>query len=153
MFLADAVVETHDRVVGRTYREATRACEAQLGDETAGVRESLRAFGELGRALLGARDTGEALDAVIADGFGWEGLGDLVAKAAALASTAVSDGLNHVLEGYRGKTKQIVISVKAGKLHAPYVRDLRGVMEHENAEMGVLLTLETADRKDAHRGS
>ena len=31
MFLADAVVETHDRLVGRTYREAARACEAQLG--------------------------------------------------------------------------------------------------------------------------
>ena len=100
MFLADAVVETHDRVVGRTYREATRACEAQLGDETAAVRESLRAFAELGRALLGARDTGEALDAVIADGPGWEGLGDLVSKATALASTAVSDPLNHVLGGY-----------------------------------------------------
>ena len=68
MFLVDAVVETHDRVVGRTYREATRVCEAQLGDETAAVRESLRAFAELGRALIGARDTGEALDAVIADG-------------------------------------------------------------------------------------
>ena len=35
-----------------------------------------------------------------ADGPGWEGLGDLVAKAAALASTAVSDPLNHVLGGY-----------------------------------------------------
>ena len=100
LFLADAVVETHDRLVGRTYREATRACEAQLGDETAAVREALRAFAELGTALLGARDTGEALDAVVADGPGWEGLGDLVAKAAALASSAASDPLNHVLGGY-----------------------------------------------------
>ena len=100
MFLADAVVETHDRVVGKTYREAARTCEAQLGDETAAVRESLRAFAELGRALIGARDTGEARDGVIADGPGWEGLGDLVAKAAALASTAASDPLNHVLGGY-----------------------------------------------------
>ena len=100
MFLADAVVETHDRVVGRTYREAARTCEVQLGDETAAVREALRAFAELGRELIGARDAGEALDAVIADGPGWEGLGDLVTKAAALASTAVSDPLNHVLGGY-----------------------------------------------------
>ena len=69
-------------------------------DETAAVRESLRAFAELGTALLGARDAGEALDAVIADGPGWEGLGDLVAKAAALASTAASDPMNHVLGGY-----------------------------------------------------
>ena len=80
-FVADAVVETHDRIVGRTYREAARTCESQLGDETAAVREALRAFAELGRALLGARDTGEALDAVIADRPGWEGLGDLVARA------------------------------------------------------------------------
>ena len=100
MFLADAVVETHDRLVGRTYREAARACEAQLGNETAAVREALRAFAELGRALLGARDAGETLDAVIAGGPGWEGLGDLVAKAAALASTVVSDPMNHVLGGY-----------------------------------------------------
>ena len=100
MFLAAAVVETHDRIVGRTYREAARACEAQLGDETAAVREALRAFAELGTALIGARDTGEALDAVIEGGPGWEGLGDLVTKAAAFASTAVSDPMNHVLGGY-----------------------------------------------------
>ena len=30
MFLADAVVETHDRIVGRTYRTAVRTCEAVL---------------------------------------------------------------------------------------------------------------------------
>ena len=70
MFLADAVVETHDRIVGRTYREAARTCDAQLGNETASVREALRAFAELGTALIGAKDTGEALDAVIADGPG-----------------------------------------------------------------------------------
>ena len=100
LFLADAVVETHDRIVGRTYREAARTCEGQLGDETAAVREALRAFAELGTALIGARDTGETLDAVIADRPGWEGLGDLVARAAALANTVASDPLNHVLGGY-----------------------------------------------------
>ena len=45
------------------------------------------------------------------------------------------------------QTKQIVISVKAGKLHAPYVRDLRGVMEREQAEMSVLLSLEEPTAK------
>ena len=100
LFLADAVVETHDRIVGRTYREAARTCEGQLGDETAAVREALRAFAELGTALIGARDTGEALNAVIADRPGWEGLGDLVARAAALANTVASDPLNYVLGGY-----------------------------------------------------
>ena len=50
LFLADAVVETHDRIVGRTYREAARTCEGQLGDETAAVREALRAFAATARS-------------------------------------------------------------------------------------------------------
>ena len=100
MVLADAVVETHDRIVGRTYRAAVRTCEAQLGDETAAVREALRSFADLGSALINAKDRGTALDAVIANRPGWEGLGDLVATAAALANTVASDPLNHVLAGY-----------------------------------------------------
>ena len=51
------------------------------------------------------------------------------------------DGRVYFHDGDTGKTKQIVISVKAGKLHAPYVRDLRGVVEREKAALGVLLTL------------
>ena len=53
------------------------------------------------------------------------------------------DGRIYFHDGDAGKTKQIVISVKAGKLHAPYVRDLRGVVEREQAALGVLLTLNT----------
>jgi DNA modification methylase len=49
-------------------------------------------------------------------------------------------------EGRQGDTKQIVISVKAGKLHASYVRDLRGVVERERAEIGVLISFETPTR-------
>ena len=51
------------------------------------------------------------------------------------------DGRIYFHDGDTGKTKQIVLSVKAGKLHAPYVRDLRGVVEREQAALGVLLTL------------
>jgi len=40
------------------------------------------------------------------------------------------------------KTKQIIISVKAGHVSVPYIRDLRGVIERENAEIGVLLSME-----------
>ena len=39
-------------------------------------------------------------------------------------------------------TKQIIFSVKAGSLHANYVRDLRGVIEREKAAIGVLITME-----------
>jgi site-specific DNA-methyltransferase (adenine-specific) len=41
-----------------------------------------------------------------------------------------------------GKTKQIVFSIKSGKLQAQYVRDLRGVVEREKAAIGVLISLD-----------
>ena len=41
-----------------------------------------------------------------------------------------------------GKTKQIILSVKSGNVTAKDVRDLRGVLDREHAEIGVLITLE-----------
>ncbi|MFH1421674.1 MAG: DNA methyltransferase [Planctomycetota bacterium] len=44
-------------------------------------------------------------------------------------------------EGETGKTKQIVLSVKSGNTGVAHVRDLRGVMERENAAMAVLISM------------
>ena len=41
-----------------------------------------------------------------------------------------------------GKTKQIIFSVKGGHVQAAYIRDLRGVIEREEAEIGVLICME-----------
>jgi hypothetical protein len=41
-----------------------------------------------------------------------------------------------------GKTKQIIFSVKAGHVQSAYVRDLRGVIEREEAQIGVLISME-----------
>lgn len=53
------------------------------------------------------------------------------------------DGRLYFHDEKGGKTKQIVISVKGGeKLKATEVRDLRGVVDREHAEIGVLLSLD-----------
>lgn len=55
-------------------------------------------------------------------------------------------------EAESGKTKQIIISVKAGKTGPAHVRDLRGVVEREKAAMGLLITMEESTapmRKEA----
>ena len=41
----------------------------------------------------------------------------------------------------KAKTKQIILSVKAGHTTVSHVRDLRGVVEREGAEIGVLITM------------
>ena len=40
------------------------------------------------------------------------------------------------------KTKQVVLSVKAGRTSVAHVRDLRGVVEREQAAIGVLITMQ-----------
>lgn len=49
-------------------------------------------------------------------------------------------------EGAKGKTKQIILSVKSGGVSVKDLRDLRGVIEREKAAIGVLLTLEPPTR-------
>ncbi len=52
------------------------------------------------------------------------------------------DGRIYFNDEPNGKAKQIVLSVKAGKTSVAHVRDLRGVMEREHAELGVLISFE-----------
>ncbi len=49
-------------------------------------------------------------------------------------------------EGEGGSTKQIILSVKSGHVNVAQVRDLRGFIEREKAEIGVLITLEDATK-------
>lgn len=45
------------------------------------------------------------------------------------------------VSGAKVKTKQIILQVKSGYVSTAHIRDLRGVIERENAEIGVLITL------------
>lgn len=98
--LADAVVETNDRIVGRTYRTAQRLCEARIINEKTAMCRILRSFVEIGGALICAQDDGTTLDDVIALRPGWEEFRDLVAVASKLADAMSDNPLNHVVHGY-----------------------------------------------------
>jgi site-specific DNA-methyltransferase (adenine-specific) len=45
-------------------------------------------------------------------------------------------------EADSSQTKQVIFSVKAGHTNVAHVRDLRGVIDRENAAIGVLITME-----------
>lgn len=72
-------------------------------------------------------------------------LGLVGARQAASAKKGADKGIDGRLYFHDGteKSRQIILSVKAGKLHANHVRDLRGVIEREKAEIGVLLSFDT----------
>lgn len=52
------------------------------------------------------------------------------------------DGRIYFHDDGSGKTRQAILSVKAGKTGVSHVRDLRGVIERESAEIGVLITMQ-----------
>jgi site-specific DNA-methyltransferase (adenine-specific) len=49
-------------------------------------------------------------------------------------------------EAEGGKTKQVIFSVKAGHVTVNQLRDLRGVLDREKAEIGVLISMEEPTR-------
>ncbi|OED48270.1 transposase [Rhodobacteraceae bacterium (ex Bugula neritina AB1)] len=98
--IADAVVETHDRIVGKTWRDAKRLSDARIADARSSLRETLRSFKDLGAALLEAKADGVSLDAAVEVACGWSRLESLVTTAAELTDTMAADALSHVVHGY-----------------------------------------------------
>lgn len=98
--IADAVVETHDRIVGRTWREAKRACDARADDAKAALKDTLQGFSNYGSALLEAHEDQASLIDAVQNAGGWLSLRGLVATAAQLTDTLAADPLAHVVHGY-----------------------------------------------------
>lgn len=52
------------------------------------------------------------------------------------------DGYINFFDDDTGKVKKVIISVKGGHVMSPYIRDLKGVLDREDAQIGLLITLE-----------
>lgn len=57
------------------------------------------------------------------------------------------DGVITFIDDHSGKAKRALVQVKSGKVKSGDVRDLRGVIERENAAFGIFITLENATRE------
>ncbi|MHA7882110.1 Tn3 family transposase [Nitratireductor rhodophyticola] len=136
--LADAVVESHDRIVGKTYRTAQRLCEARIADEKAAVRQTLQSFANLGGALISAQDDGTALEDVIAANPGWEDFRNLVAMATGLSSTMAADPLSHVLQGYNRFRRYVprmlrILEIEAAPVAQPLLKAMQILRDRGSA--------------------
>ena len=57
------------------------------------------------------------------------------------------DGVMNLRDEYSGEYKKIILQVKGGQVSVSQVRDLKGVLEREKAEIGVFLTLRKPTRQ------
>ena len=56
------------------------------------------------------------------------------------------DGVVHFIDGPRRATKKAIVQVKSGKVSSPLIRDLKGTVEREKADLGLFITLEESTR-------
>lgn len=98
--ISDAVVETHDRIVGKTWREAKSRCDARMDDAKLALKDTLQSFKTLGAALLEAHEDRASLEEAVGNAGGWISLKGLVATAEQLTDTFAADPLVHVVHGY-----------------------------------------------------
>lgn len=121
--LADAVVETHDRIVGKTWRDAKKICDARITDERSALHDTLQSFRALGAALLEAKGDGASLDAATETACGWSHLEGLVTTAAELTDTMAADPLTHVVQGYHRFRRYAPRMLRVLEIHAAPVAE------------------------------
>jgi len=119
--IADTIIETHDRIVGKTWRDAKKSCDAQIADARASVQHTLRSFLDLGAALLEARSDDAPLDQAVAVSCGWRDLEKLVANSMKLTNTMEADPLVHVVQGYHRFRRYAPRMLKALQINAATV--------------------------------
>lgn len=121
--IADAIVESHDRIVGKTWRDAKKLCAAQIADAKSALHETLCSFKNLGAALLEAKGDDESLDAATESSCGWPQLETLVATAAGLTDTLSADPMAHVVHGYHRFRRYAPRMLRALDIRAASVAD------------------------------
>ena len=95
--IVDAVLETHDRIVGKIYSDCKRMCDDQLTDQKKLANEIFTSFVRLGKKLLKAHANNMAVTDVIQD---TDALETLMMTAKALTKKLESEPLEFVLLGY-----------------------------------------------------
>lgn len=121
--IADAIVETHDRIVGKTWREAKSRCDARAEDAKAALKDTLQSFAALGSALLEAHEDHASLEEAVGNAGGWLSLKGLVATAAQLTDTLAADPLAHVVHGYHRFRRYAPRMLRAVDIHGAPVAE------------------------------
>jgi hypothetical protein len=133
--ISDVLVETHDRIVGKTWRDAKRLCDTRIDDAKAAVQQTLRSFTELGTALLAVHSDGVSLETAVSDTPGWSVLEELVATSAQLTNTMATDPLAHVVQGHRRFRRYAprmlkALDIRAAPVSAALMNAVQSISSH-----------------------
>ena len=98
--IADTIVETHDRIVAKMWREAKKLSALHFEQAQANIASALIGFQSLGGVLMMARGDDAALIGAVDASCGWDGLETLVAMTAQLIKPATADPMDHIEKAF-----------------------------------------------------
>ncbi|HJU17077.1 MAG TPA: Tn3 family transposase [Stellaceae bacterium] len=98
--LADAAIETHDRILGRLYRQAERRRDEALAGGREDLGATLKGLAAAGGALVAARQAGSDLEAAVETATTWTAFERLVQAATRLTQRTEVEPIDFLLEGY-----------------------------------------------------
>jgi site-specific DNA-methyltransferase (adenine-specific) len=113
------------------------------------IKSRLTAMGSADYKVLGEPATAEDAAQLAADDpyqFQWWALGLIGARPqeGKMGADKGIDGRLYFFDEGHDTAKQLIVSVKAGKVQVSHVRDLVGVVQREQAQVGVLISLNEA---------
>lgn len=122
--ITDTIVETHDRIVGKTWREAKKISALAFEQAQADIASTLVGFQTLGTTLLMARGDEAALGGAVDASSGWDGLETLVAMATQLIKPAMAEPMDHIEKAFHsfklyGKRMLSVLDIRGASVAQP----------------------------------
>ncbi len=98
--VTDEVIELHDRIVGKLFNAARHGHQEQFQADGKAINDKLRLYGQVGQALLQAKQNGFDAFAAIEAVVSWEDFAASITEAQELAQPEDFDFLYRVGEGY-----------------------------------------------------
>ena len=122
--IADTVVETHDRIVGKKWRDAKKLSMLHFEQAQADIASTLVGFQSLGGTLMMARGDDAALAGAVDASCGWDGLATLVTMTAQLIKPATADPMDHIEKAFHsfklyGKRMLATLDIRAATVAQP----------------------------------
>ena len=122
--IADTVVETHDRIVGKMWRDAKKLSTLHFERAQANIASTLVGFQSLGGTLMMAKSDDAALIGAVDASCGWDGLETLMAMTAQLIKPATADPMDHIEKAFHnfklyGKRMLTALDIRGATVAQP----------------------------------
>ncbi len=128
--VTDEIIDLHDRILGRLFNVAKNKHQKQFQASGKAINEKVRLYGQIGQALLDAKQSGSDPFAAIETVIPWDVFAESVTEARQLAQLEDFDFLHRIGESYATLLRYAPEFLKVLKLRAaPAAKDVLAAIE------------------------